>query len=81
MNENENQADTCSHCANGDDEERVESNRQTIAVAVVAGVLLSVGLVLEFKLTQVIYAHLLCVVVIGVAGYRIFRNAFSALLQ
>ena len=81
MNENENQADTCSHCANGDDEEKLELNQRTIAVAVVAGVLLLVGLILEFKLTQVIYAHLLYVVVIGVAGYRIFRNAFLALLQ
>jgi uncharacterized paraquat-inducible protein A len=59
MNENDAQADTCFRCATGVNEIEPESNQRTIAVAVVAGVLLLVGIVLEFKPpSQVIYAHL-----------------------
>ena len=89
MSENDTRVDTRTHCATGVQGEESESNRRTIAIAIFSGVLLTVGLILEFTSSQQIYspishenlAHLLYIVVIVVAGYRIFRSAFSALLQ
>jgi Cd2+/Zn2+-exporting ATPase len=81
MNENKSDESICSHCATGDDEEEQESNRRTIVVAGISAILLVAGIILEFRFGLQTYAHLLYVVVIVVAGYRIFRNAFSALLQ
>jgi len=81
MNENGPEADTCSHCATGDHEEEPKSNRRTVAIAAISGILLVVGIFLEFRLAQQTYAHLLYVFVIAIAGYSIFRNALSALLQ
>ena len=75
------QADVGAHCQSSVDVEEHESNRQFIAIAAISGVLLFLGLILEFRFSQVIYAHALYVIVIAIAGYRIFRNAFSALLQ
>jgi Cd2+/Zn2+-exporting ATPase len=89
MSENDTQVGTCSHCAAGVQGEESESTQRTFAIGIISGLLLTVGLVLEFVSSQEIFssisreslAHLLFVVVIVVAGYRIFRNAFSALLQ
>jgi Cd2+/Zn2+-exporting ATPase len=81
MNENESEENVCSHCATGDHEDEPESNRRTIIAAGISAILLVVGIILEFSFGLLTYAHWIYVVVIAVAGYRIFRNAFSALLQ
>jgi Cd2+/Zn2+-exporting ATPase len=81
MKENERQGGACSHCANGDHEEGPESNRRTFLIVGISGILLVIGIILEFLLGLQAYAHSLYVVVMAVAGYRIFRNAFSALLH
>ena len=81
MNANETHEDACSACSIEIDEDQPQSNRLTIAIAAVSGVLLAIGLVLEFELSQQIYAHMLYLVVMGIAGYRIYKNALTDLLH
>jgi Cd2+/Zn2+-exporting ATPase len=81
MNENDTQEDACSACSAEIHEDQPQSNRPTIAIAAISGVLLAIGLILEFELSQQFYGHLLYLVVMGVAGYRIYKNALTDLLH
>jgi Cd2+/Zn2+-exporting ATPase len=81
MSENDVHEDACSACSTEIHEDQPQSNHLTIAIAAISGVLLAIGLVLEFALSQQIYAHLLYLVVMGVAGYRIYKNALADLLH
>jgi Cd2+/Zn2+-exporting ATPase len=81
MSENDVHEDACSACSTEINEDQPQSNHLTIAIAAISGVLLAIGLVLEFALSQQIYAHLLYLVVMGVAGYRIYKNALADLLH
>jgi Cd2+/Zn2+-exporting ATPase len=81
MNESEASESACSTCSTETHETRLQSNLPTIAIAVISAVLLAIGLVLEFELSLQLYAHTLYLVVMGVAGYRIYRNAFTALIH
>jgi Cd2+/Zn2+-exporting ATPase len=81
MSENDEHEDACSACSTEIHEDQPQSNRLTIAIAASSGIVLAVGLVLEFELSQQFYAHLLYLVVMGVAGYRIYKNALTDLLH
>jgi Cd2+/Zn2+-exporting ATPase len=81
MSENDVHEDACSACSTEIHEDQPQSNRLTIAIAAISGVLLAIGLILEFELSQLFYGHLLYLVVMGVAGYGIFKNALTNLLH
>ncbi len=81
MSENDTHEDACSACSTEIDEDQPHSNRLTISIAASSGILLAIGLVLEFELSQQFYGHLLYLVVMGVAGYRIYKNALTDLLH
>jgi len=81
MSENDVHEDACSACSTEIHEDQPQSNHLTIAIAAISGVLLAIGLVLEFEVSQQIYAYLLYLVIMGVAGYRIFKNALTDLLH
>lgn len=81
MTENDRHKNVCSTCCCTEAHEEIESNRITIIVATTSAIILAFGLVLEFVLFQEAYAHLLYLVVMGIAGYRIYKNAFTALIH
>jgi Cd2+/Zn2+-exporting ATPase len=81
MSESDMHEDACSMCTAETSDDRPRTNLLTIAIVTISGVLLAIGLVLEFELSQQIYAHFLYLVIMGVAGYRIYRNAFTALVH